>query len=124
MIEDIEKFKDVLEKHICYNRSTMRGYEQIGIKLVICPILDTKYSDIFVQINNNNGKWRNRNTIKQLLKTVKEEDILYYRAFLLSTAPNDLDVDNGLPIWIFSKENSNEKYILHILDITNIWEEN
>lgn len=103
MITNIKELEDVLEKLYWYDRFAMRGYEKNGVKLVICPILDTKYSDIFILINNDNGKWRSPKTIRQLLLTFKQDDISYYRVFVLSTARDDRVVVDALPIWIFSK---------------------
>lgn len=123
MITDVEELKDVLEKHLFYDRSTMRGHEQGGVKLVICPILETGYSDIFILINNYNVKWRESNTIRHLLDTFKENNKKYYRAFVLSVDTEDLEAGDELPIWLFGKRNNNERHILQILDITNIWEE-
>ena len=122
MITNINDLEDVLEKLCCYDRSVMRGYENNEIKLVICPILDTQYSDIYILINNNNSKWRCPKTIQQLLLTFKQDNVLYYRAFVLSTAQDDMAAGDALPIWIFSKEHRDEKYILHVLNITNIWD--
>ena len=122
MITEIEELKDVLEKYLFYDRSTMRCYEQDGLILVVCPILNTGYSDIFIRINNNNIKWRGSDTIRHLLVTFKENSKKYYRAFVLSNEKEDFEAGDELPIWFFGKKNSNEKYILQMLDITNVWE--
>ena len=122
----IEEFKDILEQHFAYDRKTMRDHEQGLLKLVICPILDTGYSDIFVLTNNQNSKWEKDSAIKQALITCKEANTRYYRAFVLFDAnanQDDYDAGKTLPIWIISKKNNNEKHILQILDSTNIWEE-
>lgn len=122
----IEDFKDILEQHFAYDRGTMRHYEYGSLKLVICPILNTGLSDIFVLINNQEKKWKKEKTIKQALITFKEEKTQYFRVFLLSNLNTEYDVcetDNALPVWIFSKKNHNEKHILQILDATNLWEE-
>ena len=123
MITDVEELKDVLEKHLFYDRSTMRCHEQGGVKLVICPILETGYSDVFILNNNHNVKWRGSKTIRHLLDTFKENGIKYYRAFVLSSNAEDFEAGDELPIWLFGKRNNNEMHILQILDITNIWEE-
>ena len=121
----LEELEDILEKHYFYDRKTMRHYENGSLKLIICPILDTGYSDIFVLTNDHNAKWKEEKTIKQMLITNKENSNEFYRIFILSTINTQFDDINGKTMNLFSisKINQTEKHILEVLDATNLWEE-
>ena len=119
-------FMDILEQHFAYDRNRMECYKQDSLELIVCPILDTQFSDVFVLVDSHNCKWKKEKTIEQMLNTLKKGSLKCFRAFVLSKFDKDQineEEDGTLPIWIVSWKNQNEKYILNLLYKTNIWEE-
>ena len=119
---------DILEKHEGYDRNKIKVYHPShstscnNTELIVCPIENTAFADVFILTDNHQSKWKKMKTIKQTLITEGQSDLKIMRVFVFTTQLDDDDngIGNDL-IYRVGKNNSNELFLLKILDNTIFW---
>lgn len=123
VIMNASKLIDILAMNAAYDSSKISIISsQGGTELIICPIENTLFTDVFVLTKTHQSKWKEMKTIKQALITSGINNLKIFRAFVFTTQLDD-DV-NGTGddvVYRVGKNSSNELFLLKILDDTNFW---
>lgn len=117
------ELKDILAMNAAYDSSNIKIISSRGgTELVICPIENIPYTDVFVLTKNHQSKWKEMKTIKQALITSGFTNLKIFRAFVFTTQlEDDINGTGDDVIYRVGKDNSNELFLLKILDDTNFW---